>query len=105
MVLFCTHVMLNLFILVIIQQFEKYYLQKDNKITQFKQDLPSFLQVWKRFTQDRYHCIMIKENQLTRFFRELGEIGDKDSSLGFGTEFYDEGELKKNILKMGIKSD
>jgi hypothetical protein len=48
---------------------------------------------------------MIKENQLTRFFRELGEIGDKDSSLGFGTEFYDEGELKKNILKMGIKSD
>lgn len=43
MVLFCTHVMLNLFILVIIQQFEKYYLQKDNKITQFKSDLPSFL--------------------------------------------------------------
>jgi len=67
--------------------------------------LPSFLQVWKRFTQDRYNCIMIKENQLTRFFRELGEIGDKETSLGFGHDYYDEGELKKHILKMGIKSD
>ena len=30
LVLICSHVMLNLFILVIIQQFEKYYLPKEN---------------------------------------------------------------------------
>jgi len=38
MVLVCSHVMLNLFILVIIQQFEKYYLPKENMITLFKND-------------------------------------------------------------------
>lgn len=38
LVLVCTHVMLNLFILVIIQQFEKYYLPQDNMITKFKTD-------------------------------------------------------------------
>ena len=47
----------------------------------------------------------IKENQLTKFFRELGEIGDKNTSLGFSYEFYEDGELKKNLLRMGIKSD
>lgn len=47
LILVCTHVMLNLFILVIIQQFEKYYLPKDNMITKFKEDLKEFMEVWK----------------------------------------------------------
>ena len=38
LVLVCSYVMLNLFILVIIQQFEKYYLPKENMITRFKND-------------------------------------------------------------------
>lgn len=105
LVLVCSHVMLNLFILVIIQQFEHYYLPKDNIITHFKTDLGYFMKVWKKFTQTRYNCMKIKENQLTDFFLELGEYGGKDDSLGFGKEFYDEGELKKNVLKMGIKSN
>lgn len=48
--------MLNLFILVIIQQFEKYYLPKDNMITKFMKDFESFMRVWKEFTMDRYSC-------------------------------------------------
>jgi hypothetical protein len=105
MVLICSHVMLNLFILVIIGQFEKYYLPKENMITLFKNDQQSFMRVWKKYTQDRYNCKCIKENQLTKFFRELGEIGDKESSLGFSAEYFEEGELKKQLLKMSIKSD
>lgn len=62
MVLFCSHVMLNLFILVIIQQFEKYYLPKENMIYLFKTDQSSFMKVWKQFTQERYRCMKIKEN-------------------------------------------
>lgn len=54
LVVMCTHVMLNLFILVIIQQFEKYYLPKDNMIVLFKRDLDSFMRVWKTETQDKY---------------------------------------------------
>lgn len=95
LVLVCSHVMLNLFILVIIQQFEKYYLPKENMITLFKNDQQAFMQVWKEFTQDRYHCLKIKENQLTKFFRRLGDFGDKQTSLGFNEEYYEDGELKK----------
>mmetsp|Transcript_20713 Transcript_20713/g.31744 ORF Transcript_20713/g.31744 Transcript_20713/m.31744 type:complete len:409 (-) Transcript_20713:54-1280(-) len=105
LILVCSHVMLNLFILVIIQQFEKYYLPKENMIALFKADQQSFMQVWKEFTQDRYNCLKIKENQLTKFFRKLGETGDRNNSLGFNEEYYDDGELKKQLLKMAIKSD
>jgi len=62
MVLTCSYVMLNLFILVIIQQFEKYYLPKENMITLFKNDFTKFMTIWKKFTQDRYQCMKIKEN-------------------------------------------
>ena len=74
-------------------------------ITLFKTDQARFMQVWKEFTQDRYNCLKIKENQLTQFFRKLGEKGEKEQSLGFSEEFYNGGELKKQILKMAIKSD
>lgn len=105
LVLICSHVMLNLFILVIIQQFEHYYLPKDNLITIFKNDLVMFMGVWTEFTQERYNCKKIKENSLIDFFRKLGEQGQKETSLGFGDAFYDEGEVKKQLLKMGIKSN
>lgn len=61
LILVCSHVMLNLFILVIIQQFEKYYLPKENMITLFKIDVVNFMDVWKLYTQDRYKCFKIKE--------------------------------------------
>ena len=38
LILICSYVMLNLFILVIIQQFEKYYLPEDNMLDRFKND-------------------------------------------------------------------
>lgn len=43
----------------------------------------------------------IKENQLTSFFRKLGAEND---SLGFTHDKYDDGELKKYVLRMAIKS-
>ena len=38
-VLICTFVMLNLFVLIILQEFDKYYLPKDNVIAKFRKDL------------------------------------------------------------------
>lgn len=38
MTLFIQYIMLNLFVLVILEQFEKYYLPKNNNITLFKKD-------------------------------------------------------------------
>jgi virulence-associated protein VapD len=74
-------------------------------ISMFKIDLANFMAVWKKYTQKKFRCKKIKESQLPKFFRELGLKGDQNTSLGFSTEFYSEAELKKNILKMGIKSD
>lgn len=102
LVLVCSYVMLNLFILVIIQQFEKYYLPEVNMLGLFKTDLVTFMKIWKELTQNRYDCLKIKENQISSFFRKLG---DENESLGFSYDSYDDGELKKNVLKMGIKSD
>jgi hypothetical protein len=42
---------------------------------------------------------------LEKFFRRLGEFGDKKTSLGFSEDYYSDSELKKIILKMGIKAD
>lgn len=50
MAVICTYVMLNLFVLVILQQFEKYYLPKENMLAMFKTDLSNFLEVWKKYT-------------------------------------------------------
>ena len=42
---------------------------------------------------------------LEKYFRRLGEFGDKNTSLGFSEDYYSDSELKKIILKMGIKAD
>lgn len=47
LIIICSYVMLNLFILVIIQQFEKYYLPEENMLGKFKTDLQTFMKVWR----------------------------------------------------------
>lgn len=85
LVLANTYIMLNLFILVIIQQFEKNYLNKnDSNLEKFNTDLKKFMFVWREFTQLRYNCMCIKESQLEPFFGRLGDLyNDKTSTLGF----------------------
>eukprot|EP00347_Sterkiella_histriomuscorum_P003601 403363663 len=96
-IMICTNIMLNLFVLVIIQQFDKYYLPQNNIISLFKQDLIGFKDTWKNFTMDKYNCKKIKESQLTQFFQEL--------KAPLGMPNIKDQDLKKNMLKMGIKSD
>lgn len=62
LILCLDYIFLSLFEIVIIGQFEKYYLPKDNMINNFKIDLKRFMEVWKDFTQKRYNCFKIKEN-------------------------------------------
>jgi hypothetical protein len=60
-VLFVQNIMLNLFILVIINQFEKYYMAEDNPITKFKKNLDVFMVTWVDFTATKYRCYKLKE--------------------------------------------
>ena len=74
-------------------------------ISRFTYDCDQFMRVWKDFTMDRYACQRIKENHLIPFFIKLGEIGTAKDTLGFSEETLDIGEMKKEILRMGIKCE
>jgi len=69
-ILVITHIMLNLFILVIIQQFETYYVADDNPIKTFTANFDVFHECWVKVT-DKFHCIKMKERQLVDFFKEM----------------------------------
>jgi hypothetical protein len=49
-VIFVQNVMLNLFILVILTQFEMYYMSDDNPIKKFSKSLNVFMETWIKFT-------------------------------------------------------
>lgn len=69
-ILIITHVMLNLFILVIIQQFEMFYVNDDNPIKVFTEHYNEFHEIWIKETQ-KFQCKKIKEKELVAFFKKL----------------------------------
>ena len=69
-IMIVTNVMLNLFILVIIQNFTKYYLEDDNPLTTFESDFEDFVKAWKQFTGN-YQCMKIKPKHVPPFLLEL----------------------------------
>ena len=69
-IMIVSNIMLNLFILVIIQQFSKYYLEDDNPLSRFEEDFEDFKCAWQIFTE-RYQCTKIKTKQIPAFFKKL----------------------------------
>ena len=57
-IILVTQIMLNLFILVIIEQFEKYYLTANNPLTQFSLHLETFKKHWQEKSL-KYKCLKI----------------------------------------------
>lgn len=92
----CTFIMLNLFILVIIQQFETYYLDEDNVISRFKEDIEMFKVTWTHFTKD-LNCLKIKDTRLVAFMAQmeppLGMRGEKMT------------DIIKSVMQMELVSD
>lgn len=97
-VVFISNIMINLFILVIINQFEKYYMATDNPITKFKKNLEVFMATWVDFTATKSRCIKLREKRLIDFFKKL------PMPIGLPSDTTDE-QMKKIMLKMGIKCD
>ena len=64
----CTFVMLNLFVLIIIQQFETYYLPDDNILKNFKNDLDIFKVNWTAFTKE-HNCLKVLFLGIYNLFR------------------------------------
>lgn len=86
--------MLNLFVLVILQQFELYYLPDDNILQTFRDDLEQFKVVWSKFARD-HDGIKVRQMDLPKFFKELkgnlGMLGD------------DEKEVIRSIIKLDLE--
>eukprot|EP00347_Sterkiella_histriomuscorum_P004762 403359206 len=97
-VLICTYVMLNLFVLVILQQFDKYYLPSDNVISKFKNDLQGFKEIWQQFTMHKYNCQKIRDSKIIPFMTQLKE------PLGLSNQL-DDMEIAKELLSLGIRTE
>jgi hypothetical protein len=49
-VLIQQYIMVDLFVLIILQQFDLYYLPDDNVLDRFKKDVTNFKYTWRRFS-------------------------------------------------------
>lgn len=69
------YIMVNLFILIILQQFDLYYLPDDNVLDRFKRDVNSFKVTWKKYAAD-FDGMKIRGNDVIKFFMEIkGDLG------------------------------
>ena len=97
--LICTYTILNLFILVIIQKFDTYYLADDSVITLFDADLAIFKKAWTALTKQN-QCIKIRDNKLVLFFKTMSSpIGMEDEEIN------NDSDILRNIVIMNIKQD
>ena len=69
-IMLVTHIMLNLFILVIIEQFDKYYLDSENPLQTFQDKFEAFEAVWIKKTLS-HQCVSLKEKKLMEFYKAL----------------------------------
>jgi hypothetical protein len=74
-VLIQQYIMVNLFILIILQQFDLYYLPDDNVLDRFKKDVTNFKLVWKNYSKE-FEGFKIRGDDLRKFFMDLkGDLG------------------------------
>ena len=100
-ILLVTHIMLNLFILVIIQQFSKYYIEEDNVLERFEADFEDFKEAWKLFTH-RHQILKLAVKYVPDFVMKLpARIRQRITDTEAPTQI----EIQRIILKMGIVVD
>lgn len=69
------HIMVNMFILIILQQFSLYYMADDNVLERFDDDLVNFKKVW-RVASLPFEGYKIRGNEVGKFMRDLkGDLG------------------------------
>lgn len=95
--LICTYIMLNLFILIIIQQFEEYHLRVNNPIQTFRENLETFKKIWSEFSLAS-EGLNISHRNLIEFYMKLPE------PLGFGPGV-PKTLIAKEIMNMNLSGD
>lgn len=93
-VLIQQYIMVNLFILIILQQFDLYYLPDDNVLDRFKTDVMNFKFVWKSYSAD-FEGFKIRGNDVQKFFKDLkGDLGMSNEK--------DQRAIERNLVIMNI---
>lgn len=95
-VVLCTLVVLNLFILVILQQFETYYLPENNLLNKFKEELETFNSIWTKHSRE-YKGDMINSESANRVLKELASPLGTMSMIGKDEIFF--------MLKLNLQTD
>lgn len=117
-ILLASFVMLNMFTLVVAQQFEEFYFNPDNPITSFQDMAEDFRKTWQVFTY-RYNGNKIKEKFLVEFFSclksPLGyryvEEDEEEGIFGIGEDHVNvrtivsKQEIAREIFKMNLTVD
>ena len=88
------YIMINLFILIILQQFDLYYLPNDNVLDRFAKDVKDFKATWKFYAKD-FDGMKIRGLDIQKFFKDLK--GD----LGMSAE-KDKKAVERNLVIMNI---
>jgi len=89
--------MVDLFVLIILQQFDLYYLPTDNVLDRFKTDVQSFKITWKKFSRD-FDGFKIRGNDIQKFFKELK--GDLGMSM-----ITDKKTIERELVIMNLQAD
>lgn len=89
-----TYMLINLFILVLLQQYETYHNDPDNPLNTFKDYLLKFRNIWALFSA-KYEGKRIHVRSLTKFFKKLSP------PLGF-EDFEDIDIILKEIMEMKL---
>ena len=87
-ILIVTHIMLNLFVLVIIQQFSKYYIETDNPLARFEEDFEDFKKAW-RHDSERYQSTRIQMKNVYTFIQRLPKRMHSKMDIEDGARFID----------------
>ena len=85
-----TFILLNLFIMVILQNYEEHESNPESALTIFNQHIKEFRRVWKKFSFT-YHGIMIAYSDIPDFVYNLGK------KLGFDTRIPRENVIRTMI--------
>ena len=89
-----TFIMLNLFILIVLQLFEKYFIETDNIVSKFKEDFELFQNTWQSLGPT-HGGFMMSQDKLLRFFSRLrGQIGMEGMDINL---------MSKAIIEMAIR--
>ncbi len=89
-----TFIMLNLFILIVLQLFDKFFINTENIISKFKEDFESFQEHWQALGPT-HSGFMMNQNKLIRFFSSLPQpLGAEGMSLN---------DTTRTIIELGIR--